>query len=145
MTAGRQVQPVLEEAGVCCHAAGFGNFSPPLPVSSSHPNSQKTHLKASPTLHATVLPPWSSKQWGWLWWHQNPILKVSTGQSASARPVLVQPQCQTQSDLYISLSRMSCEMSHYSRERITHLSDLGSWGDCFKTHLRFVAPPRNVC
>lgn len=63
MTAGRQVQPVLEEAGVCCHAGGFGNFSPPPSVRFSHPNTQKTHLKAPPTLHANVLPSWPSKQW----------------------------------------------------------------------------------
>lgn len=55
MMAGRQVQPVLEEAGVCCRAGGFGNFSPPPSVSFFHPTSQKTHLKAPPTLHINAM------------------------------------------------------------------------------------------
>lgn len=133
--AGRQVQPVLEEAGVCCRAGGFGNFSPPPSVSFFHPTSQKTHLKAPPSLHINAHPPWPPKQWGWLWWHQHPILKVSTGEGAPARPVLVQAQCQTHSYLYISLSRMSCVVSYYLWERITHPSDPGSWGDCSRTGL----------
>lgn len=54
--AGRQVQPVLEEAGVCCRAGGFGNFSPPPSVSFFHPTSQKTHLKAPPSLHINARP-----------------------------------------------------------------------------------------
>lgn len=85
MTAGRQVQLVLEEAGVCCYAGGFGNFSPPPSVSFCHPNPQNTHLKAPPTLHASVLPPWPPK-------HQHPILEVSAGEGAPARPVLFNPR-----------------------------------------------------
>jgi len=61
-TAGRQVQPVWEEAGACCCARGFGNSLPPPSTCFSHPSSQNHPPESSPALHTDALPPWPAKQ-----------------------------------------------------------------------------------